>query len=293
VAERIARLEQDAAGMNDAVAEEIQGLRALDQALAQITPPHYSKYQALVGLLESKAYGWNRRAADDRLVIFSERLETLNFLQDQLSTDLKLKPKQITQLHGGMSDIEQQQVVEAFGNPDSPLRVLLCSDVASEGIDLHYQCHRLIHFDMPWSLMVFQQRNGRIDRYGQEREPRIDYLVKQDMMLPVFRAAGTSGEIRLPDTTIAVEPGRVWGTKDRSWGIRPVGDPAPPGAPRQHKGLKFFWAPLHWDDHITHMGVFEDADGHPARWLKDEGTLYVHRLTEGRYHLRFAAVAAV
>lgn len=177
VAERIARLEQDATGISDDVAIEIDGLRALDQALEQITPQHYSKYQALVGLLESKTYAWNRRASDDRLVIFSERLETLNFLQDQLSDDLKLRPDQITQLHGGMSDIEQQQVVEAFGKPDARLRVLLCSDVASEGINLHYQCHRLIHFDMPWSLMVFQQRNGRIDRYGQEREPRIDYLL--------------------------------------------------------------------------------------------------------------------
>ena len=51
--------------------------------------------------------------------------------------------------------------------------------MASEGINLHYQCHRLIHFDIPWSLMVFQQRNGRIDRYGQEREPRIDYLITE------------------------------------------------------------------------------------------------------------------
>jgi len=75
-----------------------------------------------------------------------------------------------------------------------------------------------------------------------------------------------TGEIRLPDTTIAVEPGRLWGTTDRSWGIRTVVDPASPGAPRQHKGLKFFWAPLHWDDHITHMGVFEDADGHQMHW---------------------------
>ena len=37
--------------------------------------------------------------------------------------------------------------------------------------------HRLIHFDMPWSLMVFQQRNGRVDRYGQPRTPQIVYLV--------------------------------------------------------------------------------------------------------------------
>ena len=75
--------------------------------------------------------------------------------------------------------MDQQRVVEDFGNAARPLRLLICSDVASEGINLHYQCHRLIHFDMPWSLMVFQQRNGRVDRYGQERTPRIVYLVTE------------------------------------------------------------------------------------------------------------------
>ena len=44
---------------------------------------------------------------------------------------------------------------------------------------MHYQCHRLIHFDMPWSLMVFQQRNGRVDRYGQTATPKIVYLVTE------------------------------------------------------------------------------------------------------------------
>ena len=52
-------------------------------------------------------------------------------------------------------------------------------DVASEGLNLHYQAHRLIHFDIPWSLMVFQQRNGRVDRYGQTRTPMIGYLYTQ------------------------------------------------------------------------------------------------------------------
>ncbi|MDA3791209.1 MAG: helicase-related protein, partial [Desulfobacula sp.] len=80
-------------------------------------------------------------------------------------------------LHGGMSDMDQQQMVEAFGKEESPVRLLIASDVASEGINLHYLCHRMIHFDIPWSLMVFQQRNGRIDRYGQERSPQIVYLV--------------------------------------------------------------------------------------------------------------------
>ncbi len=75
-----------------------------------------------------------------------------------------------------------------------------------------------------------------------------------------------TGEIRLPHTTIDLTPGDVWGTKDRSWGVRPVGDPAPPGAPTPHRGLKFFWAPLHWDDHITHLSVFEDSYSHQMHW---------------------------
>ena len=72
-----------------------------------------------------------------------------------------------------------RSIVEDFGKPEAPVRLLLCSDVASEGINLHYLSHRLIHFDMPWSLMVFQQRNGRIDRYGQEQTPQIHYLITE------------------------------------------------------------------------------------------------------------------
>lgn len=75
--------------------------------------------------------------------------------------------------------MEQQHIVEEFGRDESKLRLLLASDVASEGINLHFLCHRMIHFDIPWSMMVFQQRNGRIDRYGQEREPQIVYLITE------------------------------------------------------------------------------------------------------------------
>ena len=112
-------------------------------------------------------------------MIFSERIESLHFLHAHLLKDLKLKEKQLQILHGGMSDVEQQEIVEAFGKPEEPVRILICSDVASEGINLHYLSYRLIHFDMPWSLMVFQQRNGRVDRYGQEHEPQIHYLLTE------------------------------------------------------------------------------------------------------------------
>ena len=77
---------------------------------------------------------------------------------------------------GSMSDIDINQIVENFGQEDAKVRILVATDVASEGINLHYLSHRLIHFDIPWSLMVFQQRNGRIDRYGQEQRPEIYYM---------------------------------------------------------------------------------------------------------------------
>jgi hypothetical protein len=74
------------------------------------------------------------------------------------------------------------------------------------------------------------------------------------------------GELQLPNETIAVDPEHTYGTKDRSWGIRPVGDPAPPGAPLAPKGLKFFWAPLHWSDHVTHIGIFEGDNDEVWHW---------------------------
>jgi superfamily II DNA or RNA helicase len=159
---------------------EVTGLNELRLALlALVDDPSaksFSRYQKLLELLRSATFGWAKADANDRLVIFSERIETLNWLKERLSADLQLKPKQLEVLHGGMADTEQQSLVERFGRLDDPLRVLVCSDVASEGLNLHYFCHRLVHFDLPWSLMTFQQRNGRVDRYGQKHRPHIVYL---------------------------------------------------------------------------------------------------------------------
>jgi superfamily II DNA or RNA helicase len=159
---------------------EIAGLEVLKDALQTLvqdtSAKSFSKYQRLLQFLRAAEFGWQINDASDRLVIFSERIETLNWLRKQLTADLQLKPRQLEVLHGGMGDTEQQELVERFGRLDDPIRVLLCSDVASEGLNLHYFCHRLVHFDLPWSLMVFQQRNGRVDRYGQKYKPQIVYL---------------------------------------------------------------------------------------------------------------------
>lgn len=160
------------------IRREIASLMDLCRALEAITKSNDSRYQQLVrSIRQGEPFWWDGRDPDDRLVIFTERIATLEWLRDGLITDLGLKEDQVKTLHGNMSDIEQQQVVEEFGNREAKVRLLICSDVASEGINLHFRCHRLIHYDMPWSLMVFQQRNGRIDRFGQAEKPQILYLV--------------------------------------------------------------------------------------------------------------------
>jgi SNF2 family DNA or RNA helicase len=155
---------------------DIQTLENLREALDRLEPADFSRYQALLDLLRSKDYGWTRKT-DDRIVIFTERIETMNYLAEHLKKDLDLKPEAIQNISGMMNDDEQQNIVENFGREESPVRILVASDVASEGINLHYLSHRMIHFDIPWSLMVFQQRNGRIDRYGQKSRPDIRYML--------------------------------------------------------------------------------------------------------------------
>lgn len=177
---RLKNLEkQDDAGR---FTKDIASLEALSESLQRIDADSFSKFKLLVDLLQDRAkepLNWDSKAPDDRIVIFTERIATLEWLSKHLPPALQLKSNEVATLHGGMTDIEQQQIVESFGVEESKVRLLIASDVASEGINLHYQSHRLIHFDIPWSLLTFQQRNGRVDRYGQAKQPELYYLLTE------------------------------------------------------------------------------------------------------------------
>ncbi|MCP4119754.1 MAG: DEAD/DEAH box helicase [Desulfobacteraceae bacterium] len=177
---------------------DIPALDELYERVAAIAPSAFTKFGKLVEVLTDKKNPlfWNGKESSDRLVIFTERVETLKFLQDHLPKALKLKKNQVATLMGTDSDQDQQRVVEEFGKDSSRVRLLIATDVASEGINFHYLSHRMIHFDIPWSLMVFQQRNGRIDRYGQEFTPQITYLVTQS------EDAKIKGDFRILDLLI-------------------------------------------------------------------------------------------
>ena len=85
---------------------------------ADITAASFSKFQRLLRELRAPAFGWQMHDANDRLVIFSERIESLRWLERQLAQDLKLKANQLAILHGQMTDTDQQELVERFGRLD-------------------------------------------------------------------------------------------------------------------------------------------------------------------------------
>ncbi|MDO5727871.1 MAG: helicase-related protein, partial [Bowdeniella nasicola] len=173
VAERIKRLEKNDNGDHQRELAALQRLQELAEAAAGQPS---AKLDKLVEFLKSKGVGGD---SDTRAVVFSERIATLKYLQAALPKRLKLKKHNIGMLYGGLSDVEQQEVVEDFKRGNSDLRVLVTGDVASEGVNLHSECHLLVHFDIPWSLIRIEQRNGRIDRYGQRQTPEIATLLLQ------------------------------------------------------------------------------------------------------------------
>ena len=137
-----------------------------------------SKYLELVAIL--KELKWAGRPSDDRFVIFSERIATIKMLKERIMRDFKIKNEEaICSFDGSLSDVEQEALIDDFSKQDSQIRLLICSDAGSLGVNLHYYCHRMFNYDLPWSLITLEQRNGRIDRYGQKEVPYIHYLIEK------------------------------------------------------------------------------------------------------------------
>ena len=175
---------------------EIGALLRLEALARKADDTSSGKYTKLLTYLRQLGVGPD---SPMRVVIFAERVRTLKWLREHLESDLKFGPKQAVILHGGLTDQEQQDVVESFKKASSPIRVLITGDLASEGVNLHEQCHELVHYDIPWSLIRIEQRNGRIDRYGQRHSPQITTLLLHP------EAEAFSGDLRVLSRLIAKE----------------------------------------------------------------------------------------
>lgn len=125
-----------------------------------------SKTEALLGWIDEHLRD-NGEWTDERLIVFTEYKDTLDYLV-RVFEEHDFGDRVLT-FYGGISTGERAAIKEAFlAHPrEHPVRILLATDAAAEGLNLQEHCRYLIHYEIPWNPVKMEQRNGRIDRHGQ------------------------------------------------------------------------------------------------------------------------------
>ena len=147
--------------------------------ITEQTPRADVRFDELVALIEKLLLENGVFRADERLIVFTEYKTTLDYLQRRLTE--RFDEERILTLFGagggdGMTATDREQVKAAFNDPQAPARILIATDAASEGLNLHRTARYLLHYDCPWNPSRLEQRNGRLDRYGQGRDVTVHHF---------------------------------------------------------------------------------------------------------------------
>ncbi len=110
--------------------------------------------------------------ANEPALVFTEYRDTLQHLATSLA---RFEP---LQLHGGLTSSERRRALREFTEGAS--RLLLATDAASEGLNLHHRCRLVVSLELPWTPVRLEQRIGRVDRLGQSRRVHAVQLVVAD-----------------------------------------------------------------------------------------------------------------
>ena len=122
------------------------------------------KWEELSRLLQDNAEMFSEGGRREKLIIFTEHRDTLNYLEAKIRSLLGDNDAVVT-IHGGMTRKERRGMEERFKQDDS-VRILVATDAAGEGINLQ-RAHLMINYDLPWNPNRLEQRFGRIHRIGQ------------------------------------------------------------------------------------------------------------------------------
>jgi superfamily II DNA or RNA helicase len=167
-------------------ARERRLLTALHQS-ARSAVASETKVATLVTLL---------RRANQAAVVFTEYRDTLLHVRQRFASPVLV-------LHGGLTREERSSVLAAFAR--EPRALLLATDAAAEGLNLHHRCRLVINLELPWNPMRLEQRIGRVDRIGQRHTVHAFHLIAdgtgETRLLARLRArvAVAQAEIGAPD----------------------------------------------------------------------------------------------
>ena len=173
-----------AAGTVSELRAEIDSLRRLERlAQAVRSSREDRKWQELSDLLTKlftnqadNSPGEFTPSPHQKLVIFTEHRDTLNYLHNRVTT-LMGRADSVVVIHGGVGREARRQAQESFLH-DPDVKILLANDAASEGINLQ-RAHLMVNYDLPWNPNRIEQRFGRIHRIGQTEVCHLWNLIAQ------------------------------------------------------------------------------------------------------------------
>lgn len=140
----------------DEAGGESAGLLEAAAALGEVD----SKFAAFMTALQ----GAIAESADSKVIVFSYFRRTLAYLERQL----RARGFDVLQINGDIAPDKRSILIDRF-RTNPRIQILLASEVGAEGLDFQF-CDTLFNYDLPWNPMRVEQRIGRIDRYGQQRD---------------------------------------------------------------------------------------------------------------------------
>ena len=212
--------------LDDAVIDGVLGAPGLgDAARERALLARIEKHAIVASRCESKIGVLVRliRRVRQPAIVFTEYRDTLF----HLALALRAAGHDPLLLHGGLLARERAESLRVFEERDS---LLLATDAASEGLNLHQRCRLVVHFELPWTLSRIEQRTGRVDRLGQTRGVHEVLLVARDtaervVLIPLVRRArlAVDGGVRGTGALLAITESSVAAA---IIGGEPIGPPA-------------------------------------------------------------------
>jgi len=144
------------------IEKEKKELLRLIQLVEKVIMRTDSKKQKLLELL-NKIFKNNE---DRKAIIFTEYRDTQSVIKEYL--EKKGYNNKIVIIHGNFTRKERLDAEDQFEKPES--KILLATDAASEGLNFQNYCHTVLHNELPWNPNRLEQRNGRVDRWGQKHK---------------------------------------------------------------------------------------------------------------------------
>lgn len=138
-----------------------------------------ARFSVLLELIEQLVYQNIRWIENERLVVFTEYKTTLDYLLRRLRQLFPDEQERFLSLYGGMDNEQREAIKDAFNDPADPVRILIATDAASEGLNLQSTARHLLHYDCPWNPSRLEQRNGRLDRHGQARDVYVYHFASE------------------------------------------------------------------------------------------------------------------